>query len=157
MNRFPYRVQTEWSEEDGVYVARVPAFEGLAAHGDTPEDATREARAAAEGMIASLRSHRRPVPPSDSTADYSGQLRLRIPRTVHARLSERASAEGVSLNTLMQSLLTEGLGSNRKFSPHAPREGAASDTERVRVTAKAGRSKHTFRGARAVRFAAKKK
>lgn len=49
---FPYRIVVELSPDDGVYVARVPAFPGLAAHGDTPEAAAHEARLAAEGMLA---------------------------------------------------------------------------------------------------------
>lgn len=110
MDRFPYRVLVEYSEEDEAYVARVPAFEGLAAHGDSPEEATHEARIAAEGMLATLRDHHRPIPAPDSAADYSGQLRLRLPRGVHARLSKLAAAEDVSLNNLLLSLISEGLG-----------------------------------------------
>jgi antitoxin HicB len=110
MEPFPYRVLVEFSEEDSAYVSRVPALEGLTAHGETPEEATHEARIAAEGMLASLRKHKRPVPLPDSVADYSGQLRLRLPRSVHARLSKLAAAEDVSLNNLLVALITEGLG-----------------------------------------------
>ena len=110
MAQFPYRVLVEYSVEDEAYIARVPAFEGLAAHGDSPEDAAHEARVAAEGMIASLRAHKRSVPEPDSAADYSGQLRLRLPRGLHARLSKLAAAEDVSLNNLLLSLISEGLG-----------------------------------------------
>ena len=47
---FPYRILGEWSEEDGAFVARVPALPGLAAHGKTPEKATREGHADEETM-----------------------------------------------------------------------------------------------------------
>ena len=39
---FSYRVVVEWSGEDAAFVARVPALAGCAAHGRTPESATRE-------------------------------------------------------------------------------------------------------------------
>ena len=110
---FPYRVLTEYSQEDEAYVARVPAFEGLAAHGDTPEEATHEATVAAEGMLASLRERHRPIPEPDASADYSGQLRLRLPRSMHARLSKLADAEDTSLNNLLVALIGEGLGRRR--------------------------------------------
>ncbi len=110
MKPFPYRVLVEFSEEDSAYVGRVPAFEGLAAHGDTPEEAAHEAHVATEAMIATLEHHHRPVPQADCAADYSGQLRLRLPRSVHARLSKLAAAEDVSLNNLLLALITEGLG-----------------------------------------------
>ena len=55
---FPYRVVVEWSADDAAFVARVPALPGCAAHGSTPERAVREARRAAEGMLAVLREDR---------------------------------------------------------------------------------------------------
>jgi antitoxin HicB len=35
---------------------------------------------------------------------------MRVPKSLHRRLAERAKAEGVSLNTLAITLLAEGLG-----------------------------------------------
>jgi len=46
----------------------------------------------------------------DSTADYSGQLRLRLPRSLHAHLSKLAAVEEVSLNNLLLALISVGLG-----------------------------------------------
>jgi predicted RNase H-like HicB family nuclease len=54
---FNYRVVVEWSEEDEAFVARVPALPGCAAHGRTPESATREAVVAARGILESMRAH----------------------------------------------------------------------------------------------------
>jgi antitoxin HicB len=52
------------------------------------------------------------VPPPSRPADdaYSGRWNMRVPRSLHRRLAERAKAEGVSLNTLALTLLAEGLG-----------------------------------------------
>ena len=49
-------------------------------------------------------------PAMKSASRYSGQLRLRLPRSLHEHVSELASAEGVSLNTLLLSLIAEGCG-----------------------------------------------
>jgi antitoxin HicB len=35
---------------------------------------------------------------------------MRVPKSLHRRLAERAKTEGVSLNTLAVTLLAEGLG-----------------------------------------------
>jgi predicted HicB family RNase H-like nuclease len=35
---------------------------------------------------------------------------MRVPRSLHRRLAERAKAEGVSLSTLAVTLVAEGLG-----------------------------------------------
>lgn len=110
MRPFRYRIVVEWSDEDRVFVARVPALPGCAAHGPTAEAAAREARRAAAAMLAVLREDNDPPPPEDATADYSGQLRVRLPRSLHERLSRLATAEGVSLNQEMVMLLAEGCG-----------------------------------------------
>jgi predicted HicB family RNase H-like nuclease len=39
---------------------------------------------------------------------------MRVPRSLHRRLAERAKAEGVGLNTLPLILLAEGLGQCRR-------------------------------------------
>ena len=105
-----YRIVIEWSREDQAFVARVPALPRCAAHGETAEQAAREAQQAADLMIDVLRAAGKPAPPEDAVADYSGQLRLRLPRSLHERVSQLATAEGVSINTLLLSLIAEGCG-----------------------------------------------
>lgn len=106
MQPFPYRILVEWSAPDEAYVARVPALPGCAAHGDTEAEAAHEARTAADAILAAMRDHQRPLPPPDAVSDYSGNIRLRLPRTLHAELARRADIEGVSLNALMVSMLS---------------------------------------------------
>lgn len=43
-------------------------------------------------------------------SQYSGQWRVRVPKSLHAELALRAKLEGVSLNTLIATLLAKGLG-----------------------------------------------
>lgn len=107
---FRYRILVEWSPEDETFVARVPALQYLAAHGDTPEEAAHEARVAAEGMLKSYAARGRRVPESESATDFSGQVRLRMPKSLHERLVQLATFEAVSLNTLMVSFLSEAAG-----------------------------------------------
>jgi antitoxin HicB len=107
---FKYRIVVEWSDEDQAFVARVPVLPGCVAHGSTAEKATHEAERAAALMLEVLREDGRRLPPEDSSADYSGQLRLRLPKSLHERVSQLATAEGVSLNTLLLSLIAEGCG-----------------------------------------------
>src|SRR5438552_1073827 len=97
---FRYRIVTEWSDEDRVFVSRVPALPGCAAHGDTPEEAAKEARFAAENILDIMKKQHSKVPAEDVAADYSGKLNIRIASSLHQRLSEEAAVEGVSLNTL---------------------------------------------------------
>jgi hypothetical protein len=55
---------------------------------------------------------------------YSGNLRLRLPTDLHAQLSELATQVGVSLNTLMVTMLAEGVARRGRGQRGAPREVA---------------------------------
>ena len=125
MKPFRYRILVEWSDEDSAFVARVPALPGCATHGKTADEATREARRAAEAVLAVLHEDGDAAPPEDTSADYSGQMRLRLPRSLHERLSQLATADGVSLNQFMVSLLALGAGMKgaRLAEPSPPARG----------------------------------
>lgn len=45
-----------------------------------------------------------------STAERSGQLRVRLPVELHALLAAEADRQSVSLNTLIVALLAGGIG-----------------------------------------------
>jgi predicted RNase H-like HicB family nuclease len=121
VNPFEYRVVVEWSREDEAFVARVPALPGCAAHGRTPERATREAIIAARAMLDSMKAHDLPLPANDLTPRHSGQLRLRLPRSLHERLSRLAALDGVSLNLELVALLAAGANASGRESSSGPR------------------------------------
>lgn len=50
------------------------------------------------------------IPQPTIAANYSGQWRLRLPKSLHAVLAYRAKLEGVSLNTLVATMLAKGIG-----------------------------------------------
>ena len=50
------------------YCGGLPAFAYVAAHGDTPEEALREARDALTGVLASMEAHGESAPDPDTTA-----------------------------------------------------------------------------------------
>ncbi len=108
--RFEYAVNLVWSSEDEAYVATVPELPGLSALGDTAEEAAREVARAAEVFVEVLAESGCPIPSPLKLASFSGQFRMRVPVSMHEMLVIRARHEGVSLNTLIVSLLAEGLG-----------------------------------------------
>ena len=104
-----YSYRLFWSEEDLCYAAVCPEFPHLSGLGVTAEDALAELSAAIELAIESLNAEGRDVPSPASLPIYSGQFRLRLPRTLHAQLAARAELEGVSLNTLAVAVLSRGM------------------------------------------------
>ncbi len=62
-------------------------------------------------LIMEVMTERGESPPEPQIlSSFSGQIRVRMPRTLHRKLAGRARMEHVSLNTLIVSLLAEGIG-----------------------------------------------
>ncbi|HJU17628.1 MAG TPA: type II toxin-antitoxin system HicB family antitoxin [Stellaceae bacterium] len=109
--RFTIRPLTE--EEGGGYLIEFPDLPGCMSDGETIEEAVANGEDAKRCWIAAMKEAGRPVPPpggGEPAECYSGKWQLRVPKSLHRRLAERAKREGVSLNTLAVALLAEGIG-----------------------------------------------
>ncbi len=102
-----HSVVIKWSDSDDGFIATVPELEGLSAFGNTPEEAAKELSEAKELYLEVLEEDGEEIPEPDLLKPYSGQIRLRLPRELHASLSERAKQENISLNTYLVYLLSE--------------------------------------------------
>lgn len=100
-----YSARVIWSEEDGAFVAVCPEFEGISAFGRSGPEAVHELNEALQLAVEAHRDEGWPIPQPLQELRFSGQFRLRLPRSLHGWLSERAHLEGVSLNTLAVELL----------------------------------------------------
>lgn len=102
-----HAVAIKWSDEDNGFVANIPGIIGLSALGTTREEALSELRIATEAYFEALKTAGKPMPLPEKVNPYSGQLRLRMPKSLHAALSNEAESENISLNTYIVSLLSE--------------------------------------------------
>ena len=93
-------------DEGGGYLVTFPDLPGCVADGATIDDAVAEARDAFDAWAMAEQEDRGDLP---APRTYSGQFVQRIPKTLHMRLAKRAASEGVSLNQLAATLLSEGL------------------------------------------------
>ena len=140
---FQYSINLAWSDEDGGYIATIPELPNLSAFGETPEEAVSEAKEAAGLVLEVVREDGDPIPEPQKVVRYSGQTRLRLPKSLHKRLAIEAEKEGVSLNTLIVSKLSEYLGEKHaapsagriRSKPHGARSrSATSASARARTT-----------------------
>lgn len=129
-----YRVFIEWSEDDGVYVARVPAFPGCTADGTTIEKAAKEIYIVLSSVIEDMKEDGDPLPESD-TCSHSGKTVLRMPPFLHAEAARRSESEGVSLNQLLVTLIARGLGQASSTIAPSP----------TRLSSRSGRSRSKSR------------
>jgi len=102
-----HSVIVQWSEEDQAFIATVPELPGLSAFGETQEEALRELDIAKGAFLDVMREDGQEIPEPDIHKPFSGQTRVRLPKSLHAALSEQAKKEGVSLNTRIVQLLSE--------------------------------------------------
>jgi len=102
-------------EDGGGYLVTFPDLPGCMADGQTEAEAVDNARDAFAATVSALADMGREIPapafvPEDMTTfDASGKFLTRVPKSIHARLSSRAKAEEVSLNTLVLTFIAEGL------------------------------------------------
>lgn len=94
----------------------LPDLPGCMADGETEAEAVANGRDAFVAVVSALADMGRDIPapsfsPDDAAAPgASGKFVARVPKSIHAKLTTCAKAEGVSLNTLVLALIAEGLG-----------------------------------------------
>ena len=98
--KFPYNIIIRHvTDESGTYFfAKVQELEGCMSDGETVEEAHANIREAMEGWIETRLEAGLDVPTPINVDDYSGKFVVRLPKSLHARLSIEAEKEGVSLN-----------------------------------------------------------
>lgn len=91
------------------WVARVAELPHCLIHGDTPEEAVREIEEVKIDWIKSNLEDGLTIP-EPGLRKYSGQIRLRMPPSLHQHVATMADVEDVSLNQYMVSTLARGSG-----------------------------------------------
>ena len=107
---YPFEIRPLSAEEGGGFLISYPDFSECISDGETVEEALKNGKNALKATIAALKAKELPVPTANRGASASGKFVARVPKTVHAQLTTRAKAEGVSLNTLVLTFIAQGLG-----------------------------------------------
>jgi antitoxin HicB len=105
--QYPFEIRPLAKDEGGGYSISFPDLPGCISDGATPEEAIANGRDALMSWLAA-KEFGEEIPASLSSV--SGRFVQRVPRSLHAQLIARAKAEGVSLNTLVVSLVSQGIG-----------------------------------------------
>ena len=102
-----YRMEIAEDKEEGGFVVSFPDLPGCITCGETIETAIANAEDAKRAWIAAALEEGLEIPEPDSLAGYSGQFKLRIPRSLHRALAEHSQREGVSMNQYCVYLLSK--------------------------------------------------
>jgi len=101
-------------EDGGGFLITFPDLPGCMSDGATETEAIANGKDAFKAWVSARKDAGKEIPVPfyhpDTLPDVSGRFVTRLPKSVHAKLAERARAEGVSLNTLVLAFVAEGLG-----------------------------------------------
>jgi len=107
---YPCLIREMTKEEGNGYLASFPDLPGCMSDGATIEEAVRNGYDAADGWIEAAKTWGKKIPaPSKRETTYSGKFVVRTPKSLHARLAERAKQESISMNQLALTYISMGL------------------------------------------------
>lgn len=108
--------------DSGTFTAEILELAGCRSQGSTPEEAYSNLAAAAhDWFVAAIESGHHIPEPLTTPRGYSGNLALRLPKSLHRRAVQYASRDGVSLNQYIVMALAERVGSAISLSSGAMR------------------------------------
>ena len=108
----PYEIKITHSSGGG-YVATIPDLPGCITQGETRLEVLEMIEDAKLCWLSAALEDEDDIPEPDWDL-YNGKLNLRIPKSLHRRLAERAKREGVKLNQLVIYLMANGIGEQEK-------------------------------------------
>lgn len=106
----PYRMEIIPDTEEGGFTAKFPDLPGCLTCADTIEDLIAGAEdAKKEWLAAALEDGVEIAEPSEKQdlSEFSGQFKLRMPKSLHRSLSLNAKREGISMNQYCVYLLAK--------------------------------------------------
>ena len=102
-----YRMEIVEDKDEGGYVVSYPDLPGCVTCGETIETAVAIAAAAKKAWIEAALEEGIKIQEPENLEDYSGQFKLRIPRSLHRSLAEHSKREGISMNQYCVYLLSK--------------------------------------------------
>ncbi len=104
----PYRLEIIPDTDEGGYAARYPELPGCITCSDTLAGIVANIEDVKRTWIESALEDGTDIPePNDDILEYSGQFKLRMPRSLHRSLSIHAKQEGISMNQYCLYLLAK--------------------------------------------------
>ena len=102
----PYRMEIVEDKDEGGFVVSYPDLPGCLTCGETIETAVTNAVDAKKAWLEAAIEEGIDIYEPDSLDDYSGQFKLRIPKSLHRMLADHSQREGISMNQYCVYLLS---------------------------------------------------
>ena len=104
--QLPYRMEFVRDEAEGGYVVSFPELPGCITCGESLTAAAANAGDAKRAWLEAALAEGLSIPEPNGLEEYSGQFKLRIPKSLHRSLAEHSRQEGISMNQYCVYLLS---------------------------------------------------
>jgi len=104
-----YRIEVIEDKEEGGFTLRCPDLPGCITCADTIELGFEMIEDAKKCWFEACLEDGMPIPEPAKIDSYSGQFKLRLPKSLHKALAERSRQEGISMNQYCLYLLSKSI------------------------------------------------
>ena len=104
--KLPYKMEIVEDPDEGGFVVSFPELPGCITIGDTIEEAIKNASDAKRTWFAAALEENIDISEPLVSEKYSGQFKLRLPKSLHRSLAENSKREGISMNQYCVYLLS---------------------------------------------------
>ena len=105
--KLSYKMEIYEDPDEGGFVISYPELSGCITCGETIEEALEMAKDAKREWIRAAIEENYEIPLPNQKNTYSGQFKLRLPKSLHKELAEHARSEGISMNQYCVYLLSK--------------------------------------------------
>lgn len=102
----PYKMEIVADPAEGGFIVSFPDLPGCISAGETLQNAVENAEDAKKAWLEAALEDGYPIFEPGAEHQYSGQFKLRIPKSLHRQLFEHSRQEGISMNQYCLYLLS---------------------------------------------------
>ncbi|NJD01131.1 MAG: toxin-antitoxin system HicB family antitoxin [Ruminiclostridium sp.] len=102
-----YIIEVVRDETEGGYVLSIPELKGCLTCADQLDKGMKMLEDAKKQWLTAALESGYEIPEPDVVEDYSGQFKLRLPKSLHRELAEKSKQEGISMNQYCLYLLSK--------------------------------------------------
>ena len=105
----PYRIEIVEDKEEGGFALHCPELNGCMTCADSIEEGLKLLNDAKKEWFSACLEDGISIPEPTTDENYSGQFKLRIPKSLHRILAQKSSEESVSMNQYCVYMLSKGI------------------------------------------------
>lgn len=104
-----YKIEIIPDNEEGGYALRCPELSGCVTCAENIQEGIKMLEDAKKCWFTACLEDGIKIPEPKNTEEYSGQFKLRMPKSLHRELAERSKKEGISMNQYCVYLLSHNI------------------------------------------------